>query len=299
MKKKLICFILAVLVCFVFSSCGESFETVKLINCEGAIISFVSAKNIEDNVNLDGMLLESESSYEGLFNAVFENNFGLTFGFRKGEPAAFRRFTFTFMSVRDSSKNFSVVYESVAANWTGEASGRGCSGVYVKWGDQVRTSSYWRSDPVNDTEAWQNNDNFNVYEALASPMFGGVGEKETEGFGKIHGTLSLKWTNEDILEIYVSDRFHKYTPRLIAAFDGSSEGFGYDPSLKMWGLPRMEISDGYTISFRSEVFGGNVTEPNAPDVYFSEIRSGKSGQERTYSLTEAKMQVPPFYRENV
>ncbi len=57
----------------------------------------------------------------------------------------------------------------------------------------------------------------------------------------------------------------------------------------------MEISEGYTISFRSEVFGGNVTEPNAPDVYFMQFVTGKRGQERTYALSEETMQQPPFY----
>lgn len=57
----------------------------------------------------------------------------------------------------------------------------------------------------------------------------------------------------------------------------------------------MTFSEGFTVSFESEVFGGNVTEPSAPDVCFNEIVTGKRGQELTYPLSEERMQQPPFY----
>ncbi len=72
--------------------------------------------------------------------------------------------------------------------------------MYVVCGDQIRTTRYWSSD---EPEAWQNNDNFDADDALASPMFGGAGEKESE-FGEQHGTLLLSWTTDNVLEIYVS-----------------------------------------------------------------------------------------------
>ena len=93
----------------------------------------------------------------------------------------------------------------------------------------------------------------------------------------------------------MSERFLEYSPRRIAAFDGSDAGLGFDPAFGLWGLPRMEIAEGYTVSFRSEVFGGNVTEPNASDVYFMQLVTGKRGEERTYPLSEENMQQPPFY----
>ena len=110
-----------------------------------------------------------------------------------------------------------------------------------------------------------------------------------------HGTLRLSRTADNVLEVYVTERFLEHTPRLIAAFDGSDAGLGFDPAIGLWGLPRMTFSEGYTVSFESEVFGGNVTEPNAPDVYFSKIVTGKRGQELTYPLSEEKIQQPPFY----
>ena len=269
---------------------APDFATVSLVTTENASASAVSAA--DERMEAGGLLIEGDDdSYTGTFNAVFEGNMELSFGFCRGDPAAYRRFTLTVTSAENSEKSFSVVYESTAENWTGEESGRGRSGVYVVCGDQIRTTRYWG---VDDVEAWQNNDNFDADDALASPMFGGAGEKESE-FGEQHGTLLLSWTTDNVLEIYVSERFLTYSPRLIAAFDGSDAGLGFDPEVGLWGLPRMEISEGYTISFRSEVFGGNVTEPNAPDVYFMQFVTGKRGQERTYALSEETMQQPPFY----
>ena len=269
---------------------APDFATVSLVTTENASASAVSAA--DERMEAGGLLIEGDAaSYTGTFNAVFEGNMELSFGFCRGDPAAYRRFTLTVTSAENPEKSFSVVYESTAENWTGEESGRGRSGVYVVCGDQIRTTRYWSSD---EPEAWQNNDNFDADDALVSPMFGGAGEKESE-FGEQHGTLQLSWTTDNVLEIYVSERFLTYSPRLIAAFDGSDAGLGFDPEVGLWGLPRMEISEGYTISFRSEVFGGNVTEPNAPDVYFMQFVTGKRGQERTYALSEETMQQPPFY----
>ena len=269
---------------------ASTIETVSLVTTENASADAVSAA--DERMEAGGLLIEGNAAfYTGTFNAVFEGNMELSFGFCRGDPAAYRRFTVTVTSTENSEKSFSVVYESTEASWAGEENGRGRSGVYVVCGEEKRTTRYWWSD---EPDAWQNNDNLNADDALASPMFGGAGEKESE-FGVQHGTLRLSWTTDNVLEIYVSERFLEYSPRRIAAFDGSDAGLGFDPAIGLWGLPRMEISEGYTVSFRSEVFGGNVTEPNAPDVYFMQLVTGKRGEERTYPLSEENMQQPPFY----
>ena len=267
---------------------ASDFQTLLLVTAQNAEASV--AEN--ERMAAGGLLVEGDgASYTGTFNAVFEGNLEFSFGFCTGDPAAYRRFTFTFASAEDPGESFSVIYESTVGDWTGEESCRGRSGVYVKCGEALRTTRYWASD---EAEAWQNNDNFDVDDALASPMFGGAGEKESE-FGVQQGTLRLSWTADNVLEVYVSERFLEYSPRLIAAFDGSDAGLGFDPAFGLWGLPRMTFSEGYTVSFESEVFGGNVTEPNAPDVCFNEIVTGKRGQELTYPLSEEKIQQPPFY----
>lgn len=267
---------------------ASDFQTLLLVTAQNAEASVAENERMAAGV----LLVEGNgASYMGAFNAVFEGNLEFFFGFCTGEPAAYRRFTFTFASVADPGESFSVIYESTVGDWTGEESCRGRSGVYVKCGEALRTTRYWASD---EAEAWQNNDNFKVDDALASPMFGGAGEKESE-FGVQYGTLRLSRTADNVLEVYVSERFLEYSPRLIAAFDGSDAGLGFDPAFGLWGLPRMTFSEGFTVSFESEVFGGNVTEPNAPDVYFNEIVTGKRGQELTYPLSEERMQQPPFY----
>lgn len=267
---------------------ASEIQTLLLVTAQNAQASVAENERMAEG----GLLVEGDgASYTGAFNAVFEGNLEFSFGFCTGDPAAYRRFTFTFASVSDPEESFSVIYESTVSTWAGEENGRGRSGVYVKCGDELRTTRYWASD---EAEAWQNNDNFNADDALASPMFGGAGEKESE-FGVQHGTLRLSWTTDNVLEVYVTERFLEHTPRLIAAFDGSDAGLGFDPAIGLWGLPRMTFSEGFTVSFESEVFGGNVTEPNAPDVYFSKIVTGKRGQELTYPLSEEKIQQPPFY----
>ena len=303
MGKRAVAAILALFAAFAFAGCAAdepteqapSIETVSLVTAEGASARVAAAE--EGRMDKGGLLLEGDgASYSGSFNAVFVGNTELAFGFRRGDPAAYRRLTIEVASAASPSQKFSVVYESVQGDgYWGEANGRGRSGVYVQYGSELRTTRYWASD---EAEAWQNNDNFNVDEALASPMFGGAGEKESE-FGEQYGTLRLAWTIDGVLEIYVSERNNEYTPRLIAAFDGTSAGLGFDAELGLWGLPRMEIADGYTISFKAEVFGGYTTQPCAPCVYFNALVTGRRGQERTYPLTGAVMEQPPFYTEEV
>ena len=285
------------------------FETRTLAYAEGADVRVMTVA--DDRMETGGLLVEGDgASYTGGFNAVFQGNMKISFGFCRGGPAAYRRFTLTFASATDPSQTFSVIYQSSEGDWTlpvteeEAAEGkerRGQSGVYVQCGEEKRTTRYWGN--VNDPNPeerkliWQNNDNFNLDEALASPMFGGEGENESE-FGKQYGSLELKWTANNVLEVYASERDGGYTPRLIAAFDGSAEGLGFRPGTLSgyWGLPRMEISAGYTVTFRSEVYDGYFEEaPNAPDVYFSQFVLGSGGQERTYSLAAEKIDEPPFY----
>ena len=305
-KQRAAALLLALAAGFCLAGCEEekpeeepapTFETRRLITAQGAAVGVVSTPN--ERMENGGLLVEGDGvSYTGAFNAVFENDLEISFGFCRGDPAAYRCFTLTFASASDPEKTFSVVYESDAAEaeaWYGEKYDKGCSGVYVMYGEEVRSTRYWKDK--GKTEWYHSKENFPIGQMLASPMFGGAGDYETE-FGELHGTLRLTWTSTGILEIYASERFLKDSPRLIAAFDGSMGGIGFDPSLKLWGLPRMEISDGYTVSFRSEVFGGYVTEPNAPDVYFSQFVTGRGSQERTYSLASQIMYDPPFYAAN-
>ena len=269
----------------------QQFETLRLFTAEGAAVRMAAADNTEDGVDVSGVLFEtSAQTYGGTLSGKFAGNFELLFGFRKGEAVADRRLTITFASLSDAQQVFSVIYES---GWNDPENGRGRSGVYVKYEDEVRTSRYWQSDKnLTDPDAWQNNDNFDVDEALASPMFGGEGEFEEE-FGNLYGTLSLEWTTEGVLEVYASERMHDTDPRCIAAFDGTAGGIGFDPSLGTWGLPRIDFSQGYTISFVMEVLSG---EEEAADMYFCEIVTGIRGSEKAYSLAEKSMAAAPdFY----
>lgn len=307
MRKKIAVIFLACVFCFAMMSCSaesndgkqegeqaQKFKTLDLFTAEGAAVRMTDASSSGNTEDLSGVLFECTGEwYRGEFAGVFIGNTAISFGFCQGEDVANRRLTFIFESKDDPQKNFSVIYES---GWTDVKSGRGRSGVYIKYGDQIRTSRYWQSDKnATDPNAWQNNENFNVDEALASPMFGGEGEF-IEEFGKLNGTLSLEWTPDGVLEIYVSERQHSSSPRCIAAFDGTAGGVGFDPALSTWGLPRMDFSEGYTISFIMEVLS-EKDNANATDMYFSQISTGLRGNEKNYSLAEEEMEsVPEFYR---
>ncbi len=301
MTKRLAAVILAAVLVFVLVSCArvpepeetEKIDTVFLLSAEGASVRMADKETDSDAVDESGVLLTgSGETYTGAFNAVFAGNIEIAFGFCRNEPSAYRRFTFTFTSVQDRSRAFSVVYESVQADWTGEAAGRGRSGVYVQWENEVRTTRYWQYE--NREEAWQNNDNFNLDEALAAPMFGGTGQY-VEQYGVLTGSLSLAWTMNGVLEISACERNLEYSPRVIAAFDGTAK-IGFDPVAGLWGLPMMDLSAGYTVSFRTETFGGTLGAPKAPSVFFSGITIGTGGQGKTYSLAEPEMERPSFYR---
>lgn len=295
-----------------------TFTTTNLFSCGTAHVRMADASVAADRVDKSGVLLENVNGakeYTGTINAKFEGNTAISFGFRRGAPSSYRRFTFTVNSLR-RSESFRVIYESTAdPSWTGEVAAaegedaRGSSGVYVQWGDEKRSSRYYSWDgpfqDPNDKNYRMNNDNLNMHDALASPMFGGSGKEEGDlvdgkeyGFGLLYGTLYLEWTASGVLEISVSERWHRESPRLIAAFDGTIDGMGYDLETGSWGLPRMDIDDGYTINFTVETFGGlkEGEQRVAPDVYFYELKSGVRGQERTYPLSAAKIDEPPFYQ---
>lgn len=130
---------------------ASEIQTLLLVTAQDARASVAETERMP----FGGLLVEGDgASYTGAFNAVFGGNLEFSFGFCAGDPAAYRRFTFTFASVADPEESFSVIYESIVGDWTGEENGRGRSGVYVKCGEELRTTRYWASE---EAEAWQKN----------------------------------------------------------------------------------------------------------------------------------------------
>lgn len=290
MRKRLFSVILAALVGLGTSACGgagqengEPFDVLRLVSCEGASVRFAAAGG-EDDVALSGILAESDVPYAGAFNSIFTGDLEITFGFQEDEPVSYRRFTFTFASASQPEKSFSVVYE---ASWTDPAQATGQSGVYVRCGSEVRTTRYWQT--ADREEAWQSNADLDVGNALASPMFSGF------GFGEQYGRLSLSWGSDGVLEVSVTEYSDPdgRSPRVIAAFDGST-ATGFDPAAGTWGLPLMDISGGYILSFTAEDMRGNGTD-GAPDVYFSSIEAGPRGRTEVCDLSSPVLETAPSF----
>lgn len=241
----------------------------------------ISAEQLASEfVDKTGLLIRAKETFSGRFNGLFVGDFSLTFGFRKDEPLAYRRFTFTFSSA-SQSETFSVVYETAGAGKANEH-----TGAYLTYDGQIRSSRYWNSNEKN----WF--DTKDTMSFLASPCFSAHRSEQWGNVARNYGTLSLVW-EEDVLGVYVTDRHDPdfSAPRLIAAFDGT-EHFSADES---WGLPKIDFSRGYTVSFKAEdirnEFEGSEDyelysiSDFAPDAYFSSVSTGDSDKKQNYDLS--------------
>ena len=240
-----------------------AFDTKSLVSVsEGASVR-ISTDTETDKIDKAGLLIESEVKYEAELNGKFDGDLTLGFGFQNDE--GFRDGMDLFMHITDATdpnNTFTVKYRSLN-NW----GSTGYSGAFVLYGDQVRSSLYWNAD------TWYNYE-MGTEEPMCSPMFSGCQ-------GNHFGYLKLVW-EEDILKVQVSKHDSDTDIRTIAAFDGTEE-FVAGTS---WGLPKLDFSDGYYVSFE--------TTDKAPDTYIFEVDA--YGEKTDFSkATQDK--IPTFYEK--
>ena len=219
-----------------------------------------TAANVEQDNS--GLRISSDEAYQGTFKTVFTGNTTLQFKFPEAyTDAYYGDFTFRITDAMDDSKYFDIKY--YVANET-----KNYTGVYVKYGDEVRQSH-------QDGTAWYNAIQENVDTVAYAPSFlTYCGETGQDG-GDRMGILSFEWT-EDVLAVQSNTSINSDATlmRTIAKFDGTDSFVDQES----WGLPKINFASGYTITVFSSI-------DQATDVVFSAIESGSV----TYNFSESQL----------
>ena len=275
---------------------GIASQTKSVALADMSIKDFVETTVSKENVTQDarGLLISSDSQYEGTFKTVFTGDTVLNFKFsekyqdkdgNKLPDEFYGDFRFRITDATDESKFFDVVhfnayFKSAGTDYYG-------TGVYVQYGNEVRAGS---SDTDSKWFNYAQNKNYMFNRQSFVPSFmrySGNNEKRKYDGEKI-GEFKLVWT-EDGLAVQELAQWEEYWyTRTIAKFDGT-----YDPnekdngfvSGKSWGLPKINFENGYKISFSS-----NITQENADDhgtdVLFTSI---STDGEMDYDETDYRM----------
>ena len=120
---------------------ASEIQTLLLVTAQDARASVAETERMP----FGGLLVEGDgASYTGAFNAVFGGNLEFSFGFCAGDPAAYRRFTFTFASSVDPE--VMPAENAFVAVLVGLASGLGAVGVH-QVGKQIEKA---KEDSAND-----------------------------------------------------------------------------------------------------------------------------------------------------
>lgn len=219
-----------------------------------------TAANVEQNNN--GLQLSSDEAYQGTFKTVFTGNTTLKFKFPEAyTDAYYGDFTFRITDATDDNKYFDIKY--YVSNETNKY-----TGVYVKYGDEVRQSH-------QDGTAWYNAIQENTATVAYAPSFLSYCGESGQYDGNRMGILSLEWT-EDVLAVQANTGVNNDATlmRTIAKFDGANSFVDQES----WGLPTMNFANGYTITVFS-------SSDKATDVVFSAIENGNV----TYDFSETEL----------
>ena len=253
------------------------------------------------NVTLenDGVRVSSAAQYEGEIKGVFVGDTTLKFNFPEtyadadedGKPDAYYgEFTLRVTDAEDSDNYFEIKYYVVNKTLASTA-------VYVQYGNEIRMNNYngngwYNSKQVNKT-TFRFAPSFLSY---LSPTEKTVEDEvvKTEYDGNRVGILSLVWT-DDKLAVQANSAVDasEAKMRTIAQFDGtydtSKANNGFE-SQTSWGLPKMNIKNGYKLSFSSNFTEAGVAD-NGSDVTIKEIVA--DGE--TYDFTAETQTNPSFY----
>lgn len=241
-----------------------------------------------------GMSISSNDQYEGELKGVFKGdatfkfNFPETYTDTDGDGKLdkyYGDFKFRVTDAMNADNYFEINYYVVnkANNYTA---------LYVQYGSEVRMNNY-------NGNGWYNSKRINNTTFIFAPSFlSNCGFVDSTNGGANYsdrtGILSLVWTG-DVLAVQANTaaKADETLMRTIAAFDGT-----YDKNVdkngfvsgQSWGLPKLNLSNGYKISFSSNFSEAGV-EDHGTDVTLKEITTGGA----TYDLTQAKQTNVSFY----
>lgn len=220
--------------------------------------TFANAKQ-----NKNGLRVSSDDSYKATFKSIFTGNTKLGFTFPETYVDTYEgEFTFRVTDVENDKNYFDIKYYVSNSN-------KNYTGIYVQYGDEVRLCN-------QDGTAWYNIIQENTDTLAYAPSFlSYCGEDESSNSDRM-GILSLVWT-DDVLSVQANTALNsdETVMRTIAKFDGTN-GFVNDGT--SFGLPKLNFTNGYTISFSSSI-------PNATDVLFKTIENDNA----TYDFSEAEL----------
>ena len=212
--------------------------------------------------NNNGLRISSDNAYKATFKSIFTGNTTLNFKFPETyTDAYYGDFTFRITDATDDNKYFDIKYyvANEKSNYTG---------VYVKYGDEVRQCH-------QDGTTWYNAIQENAATVAYAPSFLSYCGESGQYEGNRMGILSFEWTG-DVLAVQANTSTNSDVTlkRTIAKFDGTNSFVDQES----WGLPKMNFTNGYTITVLSSV-------DNATDVLFSAIENGNV----TYNFNKTEL----------
>ena len=230
------------------------------------------------NVTLgdDGVEISSDSQYEGEIKGVFSGDTTFKFNFPETHTdtdgdgkldAYYGDFTFRVMDAENIDNYFEITYYAVfkADNYTA---------LYVQYGKEVRMNN---SNGNNWCNSKQNNKTTFVFAPSFLSNCGYTDANSGQNYSDRTGILSLAWTG-DTLEVKANSARHADDAKMVtlAAFDGTYDASVANNGLvsgKTWGLPKLNFSNGYKISFTSNFTESGISD-HGTDVVVKEIITG-------------------------
>ena len=255
-------------------------DTARYVTADGATVT--AGADSSGTVTHKGLLVATENNataYSGNINGIFKGNSSFTYSFpgvlNTDGSSLSGKVTLRISDVSDENNYFDIVY--YRGGWYGHA--------VVKYGDQYRGTRYYGTASDGDG-LW-------IYDSATT-------EGETllyHWFGQNNATsnaMSLEWDDNGILKVlHTTFRGDK---RELARFDGTVGNGNLNTSIKdeaevRYGLPKISFTNGYKVSFISEVSGGRVS----PLLLESITTKSSGGGEETVSFEEGTVGAEPSW----
>lgn len=213
------------------------------------------------DVSADGNGVTVASGGTGKIKGIFTGDTTLKFALPRTDGSENNNIKITVADAEDPTKSFTVVYYKSNLYYTN---------VALLYDNGIYSTKY---DDENNT--W-----YNTFQAGETNISYGIGYGESfrEDVG---GSLAFAW-NGDILT--VSSTGQSNNMRKVAVFDGT-EDFVSGTS---WGLPKMNFSNGYTISFASTAWNAYDYNFSGAAVTWKEIAG--------IALDGDDVTIPQFYK---
>lgn len=259
---------------------AEVLNTAGYVTVNGAAVT--AGADSSGTVTHKGLLVATENNataYSGNINGIFKGNSSFTYSFpgvlNTDGSSLSGKVTLRISDVSDENNYFDIVY--YRGGWYGHA--------VVKYGDQYRGTRYYGTASDGDG-LW-------IYDSATT-------EGETllyHWFGQNNATsnaMSLEWDDNGILKVlHTTFRGDK---RELARFDGTVGNGNLNTSIKdeaevRYGLPKISFTNGYKVSFSSEVSGGRVS----PLLLESITTKSSGGGEETVSFENGSVGAEPSW----